>query len=75
VDRVDASTGRVSQRRVRRRRMFCSDGGLAGGYILVNDGPVFARNSPRRSVVNSGLTDRGMMNASAVNESHVRSFR
>jgi hypothetical protein len=42
VERVEASTGRATRRRVRRRRTFCTQGGLGGGYILANDGPVFA---------------------------------
>jgi hypothetical protein len=42
VERVEASTGRVTRRRVRRRRTFCAQGGLGGGYILTNDGPTFA---------------------------------
>jgi len=42
VARVDANTGVVKHRRVRRRRTLCSQGGLAGGYALVNDGPNFA---------------------------------
>ena len=42
VRRVDSQTGKVCQRRVRRRRPLCSQGGLAGGYALVNDGPAFA---------------------------------
>jgi hypothetical protein len=42
VQRVDATTGKVSHRRVRRRRALCDRGGLAGGYALLNDGPAFA---------------------------------
>lgn len=42
VQRVDTTTGKVSHRRVRRRRALCYHGGLAGGYALVNDGPAFA---------------------------------
>jgi len=41
VPRLDHETGVVKHRRVRRRRTLCSQGGLAGGYALVNDGPVF----------------------------------
>jgi len=44
VPRVGQYTGVVTFRRVRRRRAFCSQGGLAGGYALVNDGPAFASN-------------------------------
>nr|WP_237155324.1 hypothetical protein [Mycobacteroides abscessus] len=40
--RVDRETGAVGHRRVRRRRVLCNQGGLAGGYALVNDGPAFA---------------------------------
>lgn len=42
VARVDGTTGVVEHRRLRRRRMLCNQGGLAGGYALVNDGPQFA---------------------------------
>ncbi len=42
VQRVDSQTGKVRHRRVRRRRLLCNQGGLAGGYALVNDGPAFA---------------------------------
>lgn len=44
VPRVGQGTGVVTHRRVRRRRAFCNQGGLAGGYALVNDGPTFAAN-------------------------------
>jgi hypothetical protein len=42
VPRVNRDTGAVTYRRVRRRRTLCNQGGLAGGYALVNDGPAFA---------------------------------
>nr|WP_264916862.1 hypothetical protein [Mycobacterium kiyosense] len=42
VTRIDRHTGVVACRRVRRRRTLCNQGGLAGGYALVNDGPSFA---------------------------------
>jgi hypothetical protein len=42
VRRVDSQTGKVGYRRLRRRRVLCNQGGLAGGYALVNDGPAFA---------------------------------
>lgn len=42
VPRVDRATGVVKYRRVRRRRTLCNQGGLAGGYALVNNGPAFA---------------------------------
>jgi hypothetical protein len=44
VPRVGQNTGAVTRRRVRRRRAFCNQGGLAGGYALVNDGPTFGAN-------------------------------
>lgn len=42
VPRIDRHSGRVTQRRVRRRRTLCNQGGPAGSYALVNDGPSFA---------------------------------
>jgi hypothetical protein len=42
IRRADSQTGRVKHRRVCRRRLLCTQGGLAGGYVLVNDGPAFA---------------------------------
>ncbi len=42
VVRVERATGKVRYRRVRRRRKLCNQGGLNGGYALVNDGPAFA---------------------------------
>src|SRR5581483_9496695 len=45
--RVDSTTGVVTHRRVGRRRMLCNQGGLAGGYALVNDGPGFAAQLAR----------------------------
>ena len=42
VPRVDRDTGAVAYRRRRRRRALCNQGGLAGGYALVNHGPAFA---------------------------------
>jgi len=42
VRRVDSQTGKVRHRRVHRRRLLRNQGGLAGGYVLVNDGPAFA---------------------------------
>ncbi|MCH9736300.1 MAG: hypothetical protein K0U78_17395 [Actinomycetia bacterium] len=47
VPRVDRNTGIVEYRRVRRRRTLCNQGGLAGGYALVNDGPDFAAQLAR----------------------------
>lgn len=42
VRRVERETGKVRTRRVHRRRLLCNQGGLPGGYALVNDGPAFA---------------------------------
>ena len=54
VSRVDGDTGVVAHRRVRRRRALCNQGGLAGGYALVNDGPTFAsRLSAALSIVHA----------------------
>ena len=47
VPRVDSDTGVVTHRKVQRRRTLCSQGGLAGGYALVNDGPAFAAQLAR----------------------------
>lgn len=47
VPRVNPDTGAVIHRRVRRRRFLCTQGGLAGGYALVNDGPAFAAQLAR----------------------------
>ncbi len=47
VPRVDPETGRVRFRRVRRRRQLCSQGGLAGGFALANNGPDFASQLAR----------------------------
>lgn len=47
VLRLDRDTGVVEHRRVRRRRKLCHQGGLAGGYALVNDGPDFAAQLAR----------------------------
>jgi|GEM_PF-896845 len=47
VPRVDRDTGAVTHRKVRRRRTLCNQGGLAGGYALVNDGPGFAAQLAR----------------------------
>jgi hypothetical protein len=47
VPRVNRDTGVVKYRKVRRRRALCSQGGLAGGYALVNDGPAFAAQLAR----------------------------
>lgn len=42
VPRVHRETGVMKHRRVRRRRTFCNQGGLIGGYALVNSGPALA---------------------------------
>jgi hypothetical protein len=47
VPRTESHTGAVTHRRARRRRMLCSQGGLAGGHALVNDGPDFASQLAR----------------------------
>lgn len=47
IPRVDRDSGRATYRRVRRRRTLCNQGGLAGGYALVNDGPEFAAQLAR----------------------------
>ncbi|RIS78136.1 rolling circle replication-associated protein [Mycobacteroides abscessus] len=47
IQRVDRTTGIVTHRRVRRRRHICDQGGLNGGYALVNDGPTFAAQLAR----------------------------
>lgn len=47
VQRVDRTAGLVTHRRVRRRRQLCDQGGLNGGYALVNDGPSFAAQLAR----------------------------
>jgi hypothetical protein len=47
VVRVDSATGRVRYRRVSRRRQLCTQGGLAGGFALTNNGPGFASQIAR----------------------------
>jgi len=47
VPRVDSQTGRVTFRRVRRRRQLCAQGGLNGGFALANNGPEFASQLAR----------------------------
>ena len=47
IPHTDRQTGVVKFRRVRRRRTLCGHGGLAGGYVLVNDGPNFAAQLAR----------------------------
>ncbi|SKH82523.1 rolling circle replication-associated protein [Mycobacteroides abscessus] len=47
VQRIDRMTGAVTTRRCRRRRQLCDQGGLNGGYALVNDGPAFAAQLAR----------------------------
>lgn len=42
VRRPGTATGKLRRRTVRRRRLLCGQGGLTGGYALVNDGPAFA---------------------------------
>jgi hypothetical protein len=47
VPRVDLRTGQLAFRRVRRRRQLLSQGGLAGGFALANNGPEFASQLAR----------------------------
>lgn len=47
ISRVNRDTGTVMYRRAHRRRTLCNQGGLAGGYALVNDGPAFAAQLAR----------------------------
>ncbi|MBN7559491.1 hypothetical protein I3U83_09075 [Mycobacteroides abscessus subsp. abscessus] len=47
VQRVDRTTGEITHRRIRRRRHLCNQGGLNGGYALVNNGPSFATQLAR----------------------------
>lgn len=47
VQRVDQATSAVTHRRLRRRRLMCHQGGLNGGYVLVNDGTRFAEQLVR----------------------------
>lgn len=42
LPRVDSETGRVTFRRVRRRRQLRTQSGLTGGFALANNGPEFA---------------------------------
>lgn len=62
VQRVDSQTGKVRHRRVRRRRLLCNQGGLAGGYVLVNDGPAFASQLAKALSAEKGATgsNRGL---------------
>lgn len=57
VPRVDQATGRVQYRRVRRRRGLCDQGGLAGGFALVNSGPGFAADLARAVALPSGYDE------------------
>lgn len=47
VRRADSKTGIVTVRRVSRRRQLCTQGGLAGGFALANNGPEFASQLAR----------------------------
>jgi len=42
VQRVDTATGALTWRTVTRRRRYVGHGALAGGFLLVNDGPAVA---------------------------------
>jgi hypothetical protein len=61
VQRVDLDTGRLRYRGVRRRRAICDQGGLAGGFALVNDGPTFAAQLAR-AIGQSARADCTMKN-------------
>lgn len=47
VSRADSKTGLDTLRRVSRRRQLCTQGGLAGGFALANNGPEFASQLAR----------------------------
>ena len=47
VRRADSKTGRATLRWVSRRRQLCTQGGLAGGFALANNGPEFASQLAR----------------------------
>lgn len=47
VRRAGSTTGLVTVRRVFRRRQLCTQGGLAGGFALANNGPEFASQLAR----------------------------
>ncbi len=47
VPRTDAETGKVTFRRLHRRLQLCSQGGRAGGFAMVNNGPEFASQLAR----------------------------
>ena len=47
VRRADSRTGLDTLRRVSRRRQLCTQGGLAGGFALANNGPEFASQLAR----------------------------
>lgn len=47
VRRADSKTGLATVRRVSRRRQLCTQGGLAGGFALANNGPEFASQLAR----------------------------
>jgi hypothetical protein len=58
VPRVNRDTGVVKYRKVRRRRALCNQGGLAGGYALVNNGPAFAAQLARAiNKAHSGIAE------------------
>ncbi|WP_234801148.1 rolling circle replication-associated protein [Mycobacteroides abscessus] len=67
VQRVNRITGIVTNRRVRRRRHICDQGGLNGGYALVNDGPSFATQLARAVVQDMNHLTNG---ASRLAEAH-----
>lgn len=47
VRRAESQTGLITVRRVCRRRQLCTQGGLAGGFALANNGPDFASQLAR----------------------------
>jgi len=47
VRRADSKTGLATVRRMSRRRQLCTQGGLAGGFALANNGPEFASQLAR----------------------------
>lgn len=61
VHRVDTATGKVRHRRVNRRRLLCDQGGLAGGYALVNDGPAVASQLAAALRADRSAMDRGFV--------------
>lgn len=63
VQRVSRKTGVVSYRNVTRRWTHLDHGGLAGGFVLVNDGPALAAalSSLSEQRPGSGAAPRGLL--------------